>query len=90
MSVTNIMESIVEEIFQTFQLNYALKCNCNQCKDDILSLTLNRIPPKYVSSSKGGVYVRTYFMNEQSRMDILKEIANAVTIVEKNPHHVSV
>ncbi|WP_027416761.1 late competence development ComFB family protein [Aneurinibacillus terranovensis] len=87
MSVTNAMESIVKHFFAEFQENYPLKCDCSQCKDDIIAIALNRVPSKYVSTEVGEVYIKTLMMDKQIESDVIKEITNAVMVVEKNPRH---
>lgn len=87
MPFVNMMESIAEEIFREFMIGYPLKCSCQKCKEDIIALTLNRVPPKYVSSHIGEVHIKTRYLNNQLRMDIMREIARSTLIVQMNPNH---
>jgi len=84
--IINAMETIVKNLFVEFQKNYRLKCACDECQTDILVLTLNRIPPKYVSSQTGELYIKTLYLNSQLQSDVLRELSRAVLIVEKTPH----
>ena len=87
MPVINLMETVIQDLFDQYQKKHALKCNCSHCKEDILALVLNRMPPKYVSSHKGEVYIKTFILNQQLQMDVMKELIRAVKIVEENPRH---
>lgn len=87
MSVINAMEMIVRGLFDDFQSNYKLKCDCDQCKFDILALTLNQLQPRYVSSKNGEVHVKTLYMDQQLQLDVIRELTKAKEIVENNPKH---
>ncbi len=63
MKIHNIMEEQVEERVNILydQLN-ELKpdwytCDCEQCRLDVISYVLNRIPPKYVASERGITHI---------------------------------
>ncbi|TXK74696.1 late competence development ComFB family protein [Paenibacillus sp. N3.4] len=87
MMVFNAMESIVMNLFEEFEKNYERKCTCDRCKEDILALVLNHIPPKYTSSEKGQLYVKSLYMNQQIQSDVMKELIQAALIVEHNQNH---
>jgi len=90
MGLINAVEAIVSHSFEEFQKSYELKCVCDQCKEDIQAIVLNRIPPKYTSSERGQLFVKSLYLNTQLQSDILKELMSAVIIVEQNQHHVTV
>ncbi|NEW04969.1 late competence development ComFB family protein [Paenibacillus sp. SYP-B3998] len=87
MGVVNAVEAIVSDLFDEFQKNYELKCVCEQCQEDILALVLNQIPPKYTSSQKGQLFVKSLYLNTQLQSDVMKELTSAVFIVEHNQNH---
>lgn len=87
MALVNAMESIVKGCFEEFQKSYPLKCDCAQCKEDILALALNHLPSKYVSSHIGEVHIKTMYLDQQLHMDVMRELTQAATIVERNPRH---
>lgn len=62
MNVHNIMEEMVyteiNDLFETAKKDKApwLTCSCNQCRLDSVCFVLNRLPPRYIKSSRGLAY----------------------------------
>ncbi|MCD9024966.1 late competence development ComFB family protein [Cohnella silvisoli] len=88
LSILNVMEPIVSDLFDN---NYvktgALKCDCEKCQIDIILLTLNHLPPHYTSSQTGEAFIKASYLNSQLQSDVLREITEAVKIIENNPNH---
>ncbi|HEU4964523.1 MAG TPA: late competence development ComFB family protein [Bacilli bacterium] len=87
MGVVNYMERVVEDVLEQQWEHLHLKCSCEVCKNDILALTLNRVPTRYVSNDKGRLIVQATMMEEQLLADVLREIARAVLVVSEKPSH---
>ncbi|MFC0213371.1 late competence development ComFB family protein [Paenibacillus chartarius] len=87
MGLVNANEIIVMQLFEEFQQQYTLKCSCDRCKEDILALVLNRLPPKYTSSEKGKLFIKSNYMDRQIQSDVMREFFNAAQIVESNQNH---
>ncbi|KRE52225.1 late competence development ComFB family protein [Paenibacillus sp. Soil724D2] len=87
MAVFNAMETIVMNLFDEFQKNYEMKCDCTTCKEDVLALVLNKIPPRYTSSEKGQLFVKGLYINPQLQSDVMRELMEAANIVEHHQHH---
>ncbi len=62
-------------------------CKCEDCRSDIMAITLNNIKPKYVSSTKGEVFSRAEEYNITKEVEIISELTKAIQIVNKNPRH---
>lgn len=88
MALINAVEAIVSNLYEEFQKSYDIKCGCQHCKEDILALVLNRIPPKYTSSEKGQLYIKTLYLNPQLQSDVMRELMRAALVVEHKQHHV--
>ena len=54
---------------------------------DIAALALNNLPPRYVSTHKGDIFVRIQEMEGKNDVDVIQAIAKAIEIVGKNPRH---
>lgn len=87
--LVNVTEEIVRGLV-SFLLRgpeYQTFCHCHQCEADIVALTLNALPPRYVASevSRDGVFkeLKTPEMIEE----INKQIIHAIHVVGKNPRH---
>lgn len=48
---------------------------------------LIKLPPRYVSTRKGDVFVRVNEMSTECEVTVIQAIAKAIEIVSKNPHH---
>ncbi|WMJ21948.1 late competence development ComFB family protein [Paludicola sp. MB14-C6] len=82
----NMMEPLVlqklDEIIGKFDC-----CSCDKCKMDIASYALNLLPPKYVATHKGGVFVKLNESEIQNETDLIACITKAIQVVSKNPKH---
>lgn len=83
----NLMETLVAEKLDMV-INTMDCCKCEQCRADIISFALNRLPTKYVSTRMGEVYSKMYSLSVQHEADILGALAVAVRVVVENPRHV--
>ncbi|NOU72818.1 competence protein ComFB [Paenibacillus sp. LMG 31458] len=90
MGLVNAVEAIVSNLYEEFQKSYDIKCGCQHCKEDILALVLNRIPPKYTSSEKGQLYIKTLYLNPQLQSDVMRELMRAALVVEHKQNHVAI
>lgn len=82
----NVMEDIV--IHKLDQLiNDLGVCDCLQCRLDIASYSLNRLPSKYVVTTQGEVMAKFDSLNSQFNTSIISTITNAAEVIKKNPRH---
>jgi competence protein ComFB len=87
MSVINAMEPLVKDVLDIYWPQLKLPCKCDICKDDVYAITLNQLPPRYVSKANGTAYVKAQNFTEQSRIDILNQIVKASGKVAQSPSH---
>lgn len=64
-----------------------LGCTCTTCKDDILAIALNCLPPHYSSRYVGETYTKAQLFTEQIKVDIIRELAKAAVIVTEHQRH---
>ncbi len=88
-SVFNVTETLVRMVFDEEFLAKKIACSCEQCSKDILALTLNQLPSRYVSTDLGQVYVKSQYFDPQLRSDILRELTVAAHTVGLSPHHMN-
>ena len=82
----NIMEQFVLQTIDELAKDYHF-CSCPRCRLDIAALTLNKLQPRYVVTSKGDAYTRTDWLELQKGLDLIGIIFEAIKIVTKNPRH---
>ncbi len=87
MGVTNVMEQVVTDVMQRQWENLNMPCSCSICQDDVLALTLNKVPPRYASNHKGKLIIQVNMTDEQMVADVLRELAYASKIVARKLSH---
>jgi competence protein ComFB len=85
-SIHNVMEDLIkleiDENIDTLGI-----CPCPICRRDLMTLTLNHVSPKYVSTEKGAIMSRVGGNNRVERIKLLAEIANYAQMVKERPRH---
>jgi len=82
----NLMEILVECKYE--EVKDALEvCTCDQCRLDVLSYALNRLPAKYVVTDKGEALAKVSSMSLQFDSDILCALTMGAKIVREHPRH---
>lgn len=83
----NVLEGIVEQTLIEQLNSLKLSCTCKRCQMDMMALTLNHLPPKYVVQEVGAAFVKAQYMNDQYRANVLKALAEAAKIVSEKCNH---
>jgi len=82
----NLMESMVQvkldEVIDMLDC-----CKCEQCRMDIVSYALNRLPPKYVATLEGEVYSKLDTLTLQYETDMFSALYQGAVAVSKHPRH---
>ena len=61
-------------------------CKCEQCRMDIATYALNRLPAQYVQSLKGKVLYRFESNSMQRDIEVTVAVGQGIEIVGKSPH----
>ena len=86
LELKNYMENCVLDLLEPVLKNLNA-CTCDNCLYDILAITLNSLPAKYVVTKKGEMYTKLNNLQHQFDVDIVSAIAKASVIVSRNPRH---
>ncbi|KAA0257712.1 competence protein ComFB [Deferribacter autotrophicus] len=81
--IKNINEKRVWDLLVQFYETHSEYCTCRDCILDVVSITLNTIPPHYQVSDDPAPAIKKI-----SDEDILKTIKEAADRVAKYPHHI--
>lgn len=85
-SIHNVMEDMVrieiEENIDSLGI-----CPCPVCRRDLMTLTLNNVPPKYVNTEKGAIMSKVGSMSRAEKIKLLAEIAHYAEMVRDRPRH---
>ena len=87
MHVHNLMEDLVYESLDIVLEGIEGSCSCERCKNDIVAITLNKLPPKYVATDIGLILSKAQNLSSQLNTDILRILTDATEIVKRNPRH---
>lgn len=78
----NIQEARVRQAYDRLHGEVPLYCGCNLCRQDVLALALNRLPPKY--RQRGTVCLQRPYPPD-TKID--EAVLNALAIVAGHPKH---
>lgn len=87
--LVNVTEEIVSGLV-SFMLRgpeYQAFCNCKVCETDVVAITLNALPPKYVSNPKMRDAAFKELNTPENIEMINREIIRAIYIVARKPKH---
>jgi len=83
----NYIEKIVrEELKKAYERDKTL-CRCASCHQDIITLTLNNLPPMYVSTNVGHIMTMFNLTKDQLHAQVVVELLKAIEQVKKHPKH---
>jgi competence protein ComFB len=78
LNVHNLMEDIVKSCLKDLLLHQPNITELNEkLQSDIIAITLNHLPAKYVSTARGEVLAKTQ-LRAQVETDVYRELANAI------------
>ena len=87
LTVTNVIEMVVDEQFPVVMQKFPGACCCVQCLSDIKALALNNLKPHYVSSDRGNLFERINTSDMIIKVDVLRSMTEAAEKVTRNPRH---
>lgn len=82
----NITERIVTEMVDSVMTQEKC-CTCEQCRCDVLALTLNKLDPKYVVTDAGDVFETYRLSLAQNQVFIYQAMLEAIQKVKQSPRH---
>ncbi|MCR4925531.1 MAG: late competence development ComFB family protein [Clostridiales bacterium] len=81
--LVNVMENIVLEKLESVLSRFKC-CKCDRCKKDIVALSLNKLPPKYMVIVEGQP---TPDIDTQTNAQVITAMIQAVLAVREKPRH---
>ncbi len=83
--LTNLMEETVLNKIDQLWKNTEY-CKCDNCRLDIATYALNRLPAQYVQSIKGKVFYQFEVTQIQPDIEVTVAVSKGIEIVGKSPH----
>lgn len=87
MKLHNYMEDVVIKLLSEHLDEKSHIYNCEKCWKDVIALTLNNLPSKYVVTEDDETYEKLDEIEAQYEEEILKELKIAIEIVNISPLH---
>lgn len=87
MHAINVMEVLIRDKMDEMKDQLPLSCKCEQCLEDVFSITVNQFQPHYASREEGIAYIKAKFSNRQDSVTLLSEILKSCQIVSRSPSH---
>ncbi len=85
--IHNVMEDLIQTEIDK-NIDVLGICPCPKCRKDLLTLTLNNVPPRYVSTEKGTAFITAgRLASMDDRIQLLTEITRYAKLIGENPHH---
>ena len=82
-AVLELLDSVLDQHKKTFP-NI---CCCTRCREDVMAIALNNLPPHYVVTETGKVLKQVSFERLGGKAQVITQILRALEIVSKNPRH---
>ena len=85
--ITNYIEKIVREEFHQLCEKDKSICRCDNCYQDVMTLTLNNLPAMYVTTDVGHIMTMFNLSKDQLQAQVMVELLKAIEKVKKHPRH---
>ncbi|MTI48832.1 MAG: competence protein ComFB [Firmicutes bacterium] len=86
MMIKNHMENLVDSILCEVINSYDI-CKCNDCLNDIKSISLNNLPSMYFLSNASQAEKTAFLLDRQRRISVLAKVVESIELVRKNSHN---
>ena len=85
----NLVEDEVRALYDELRAKEPAFCSCQRCRDDVISLSLNHLAPRYVSGSFPAweAMTRVELSRDQRRAQLAVVVLEAMRRVGQNPNH---
>jgi len=81
------VQELIDEVLKEYAQNNPHTCNCERCKNDIMALALNNLPPKYVVTDHGNILTKAIYDQVGGKAQVVAALTAAIQKVQKNPRH---
>lgn len=81
------VKELIDEVLQEYASQNPGTCKCERCKNDIMALALNNLPPKYVVTDIGRVYTKAVYDQVGGKAQVIAALTSAIQRVRQHPRH---
>lgn len=81
------VQTLLDEVLENYASQNPGTCKCERCRDDIMALALNNLPPKYVVTERGSIITHVVYEQAGGKAQVVAAITSAIQKVRNNPRH---
>lgn len=86
--IHNIMEDVVQQkvddVLERFNC-----CKCELCKQDVIAIALNNLPPRYISANEQKMSAKIQMTMVKAANDANAALVKAAIVVRNSPRHIN-
>jgi len=84
----NALEEVVKSSHEQLLRSHPEFCTCEKCRDDVSTLALNHLRPRYVVGDPlGAAITRVLLEQDQAKTEVTVAVYDAMRRVAANPRH---
>jgi competence protein ComFB len=83
----NRVETIITELYDELRRAHPQFCECERCREDVLTYTLNQARPRYSGTATGQALISVDLQSDQTRAELSVIVLDAMRRVAANPRH---
>ncbi len=84
--IVNMIEQAVTEAVDNILPTLPNVCRCERCRADVICLTLNQLPPRYVVNRWGEIMSEAEFESAQRKAEVIAAVMKSVRKIAGRPH----
>lgn len=62
-------------------------CDCTRCREDVMAIALNRLPPRYIATDRGEIFTNVSFSRVGGKAEVIASLVHGFELVGKHPRH---
>jgi|Deesub1362A_J573_1020465.scaffolds.fasta_scaffold00347_32 competence protein ComFB len=78
---------VFEEVLAQLRKQNPNICDCERCREDVMAVALNRLPPKYIVTDKGEILTKVSFSRVGGKAEIIASLIHGFELVGKHLRH---
>lgn len=78
---------VYEEVLEQLRKQNPNICDCERCREDVMAVALNRLPPRYIATDKGEIFTKVSFSRVGGKAEIIASLIHGFELVGKQPRH---
>lgn len=87
MTIENLLVRTVKEVVDELYKDRKDVCDCDVCKNDIITYALNQLRPKYADSELGRVISKVEVNQRQFRAEVIAIVLKGFELIKDHPRH---